>query len=166
LLLTDMIKDAVDVALEDYKNSQNNHPEAMAHDEKPVSGSRFFMLNTNKRNNEDDHRDMVTNGVAAAFYHPWKEEIAKIKEGSVVFLYENGVGIVGTGVAPSEVEKAEYQGQPGEAYRKKLIGYKRVKPLNAKEIRKVVGGNLVFLRTLVGVPTEYGQKILKNLKDA
>src|ERR1039458_7549645 len=145
LLLTEMIKDGVDAALEEYEKSQNN-PEPMANDEEPVSGLRFFILNTNKRHDVNSHQDMVTNGVAAAFCDPWKYQIERIKEGSVVFLYENGVGIVGTGVAPREVEKVEYDGVAEDAYRKKLIDYRKVKPLNAREIKKAVGGNLIFLR--------------------
>jgi hypothetical protein len=141
----------------------------MPNGEEPVR-LRFFILNTNKRHDEDSHRDMVTNGVAAAFCDPWKYQIERIKEGSVVFLYENGVGIVGTGVAPREVEKVEYHGVAEDAYRKKLIDYRRVKPLNAgeikREIKKVAGGNLVFLRTLFEVPVEYGQKIQESLQDA
>ena len=169
LLLTEMIKDGVDAALEEYEKSQNN-PEPMANDEEPVSGLRLFILNTNKRHDVDSHRDMVTNGIAAAFCDPWKYQIERITEGSVVFLYENGVGIVGTGVAPHELEKVEYGGVAEDAYRKKLINYRKVKPLNAreinKEIKKVGGGNLIFLRTLFEVPAEYGQKIQENLQDA
>jgi hypothetical protein len=165
LLLTEIIKDGVDGALEEYEKKENN-PEAMANNEEPVTGLRFFILNTNKRHDVDAHREMVTNGVAAAFCDPWKYQIDRIKEGSVVFLYENGVGIVGTGLASREVEKAEYAGVAEDAYRKKLIDYRRVKPLNAREIKKVAGGNLIFLRTLFEVPAEYGQKIQENLQDA
>ena len=75
-----------------------------------------------------------------------------------------------TGVAPREVEKVEYHGVAEDDYRKKLIDYRRVKPLNAgeikREIKKVAGGNLIFLRTLFEVPAEYGQKIQENLQDA
>jgi hypothetical protein len=168
-LLTQIIKEGVDDALELYEKKQNK-PEPMPNGEEPVSRLRFFILNTNKRHDVDSHRDMVTNGVAAAFCDPWKKQIERIKEGSVVFLYENGVGIVGTGVAPREVEKVEYHGVAEDAYRKKLIDYRRVKPLNAgeikREIKKVAGGNLIFLRTLFEVPAEYGQKIQENLQDA
>ena len=167
-LLTQMIKEGVDDALELYEKNRNK-PEPMPNGEEPVR-LRCFILNTNKRHDEDSHRDMVTNGVAAAFCDPWKYQIERIKEGSVVFLYENGVGIVGTGVAPREVEKVEYHGVAEDAYRKKLIDYRRVKPLNAgeikREIKKVAGGNLVFLRTLFEVPVEYGQKIQESLQDA
>lgn len=165
LLLTEMIKDGVDAALALYEEKQNTPPET-DHDDEPVSGSRFFILNTNKRHDIATHRDMVTNGIAAAFCDPWKFQIERIKEEDVVFLYENGVGIVGTGIAPREVEKAEYDGVAEDAYRKKLIDYRRVKPLNARDIKKVVGSNLVFLRTLFEVPAEFGKKIQENLQDA
>jgi hypothetical protein len=164
LLLTEMIKDGVDAALLEFDKSRNK-PEATANDEDPTSGTRFFILNTNKGNDVESHLDMVTNGVAAAFCDPWKYQIERLKEGSVVFLYENGTGIVGTGIAPGEVEKVEYHGVSEDAYRKKLVGYRRVKPLDAREIKKVVGGNLIFLRTLFKVPTEYGQRIQENLQD-
>jgi hypothetical protein len=168
-LLTRIITDGVNTALEEYNEEYKkelNSPEAMANDEEPVNGLRFFILNTNKRHDPNSHRDMVTNGVAAAFCDPWKYQIERIKEGSVVFLYENGVGIVGTGVAPREVEKMEYDGVAEDAYRKKLIDYRKVKPLNAREIKKAVGGNLIFLRTLFEVPAVYGQKIQENLQAA
>jgi hypothetical protein len=164
-LLTEMIKDKVDEALALYDEKQNT-PQAIDSDDEPVSGSRFFILNTNKRHDVATYRDMVANGVAAAFCHPWKLQIARIKEGDVVFLYENGVGIVGTGTAPCEVEKVEYHGVAEDAYRKKLIDYKRVKPLNARDIKKVVGSNLVFLRTLFEVPAEFGRKIQENMQEA
>src|SRR5713226_1824812 len=61
LLLTEMIKDGVDAALVEFDNRRNK-PEATVNDEEPVSGSRFFILNTNKRHDVDSHLDMVTNG--------------------------------------------------------------------------------------------------------
>jgi hypothetical protein len=164
-LLTEMIKDKVDEALALYDEKQNT-PQAIDDDAASVSGARFFILNTNKRHDVATHRDMVTNGVAAAFCDPWKFQIERIKEGDIVFLYENGVGIVGTGIAPREVEKAEYHGVTEDAYRKRLMDYRRVKPLNARSIKKVVGGNLIFLRTLFKVPAEFGNKILENLQEA
>jgi hypothetical protein len=47
-LLTEMIKDKVDEALALYDEKQNT-PQAIDNDAEPVSGSRFFILNTNKR---------------------------------------------------------------------------------------------------------------------
>jgi hypothetical protein len=165
-LLTEMIKDKVDEALALYEKEQNT-PQALESDDEPASGSRFFILNTNKRHDEASHRDMVTNGVAAAFCDPWKLQIKRIKEGDTVFLYENGVGIVGVGIAPAgEVEKVEYHGVAEDAYRKKLTNYRRVKPLSARDIKKVVGSNLIFLRTLFKVPVEFGERVQENMQDA
>jgi hypothetical protein len=117
-LLTEMIKDKVDEALALYEKEQNTPP-AIESDDEAVGGSRFFILNTNKRHDVASHRDMVTNGIAAAFCDPWKFQIERIKEGDTVFLYENGVGIVGVGIAPAgEAEKVEYDGVAEDAYRK------------------------------------------------
>jgi hypothetical protein len=164
-LLTDMIKDKVDETLVLFYNDLNT-PKAPESDDEPVGGSRFFILNTNKSNDEATHRDMVTNGVAAAFGDPWKFHIERIKEGDTVFLYENGVGIVGTGIAASEVEKVEYDSVAENAYQKKLTGYRRVNPLSARDIKKVVGSNLIFLQTLIKVPAEFGKKIQKRIQSA
>jgi hypothetical protein len=165
-LLTEMIKDKVDEALALYEKEQNTPP-AIESDDEAAGGSRFFILNTNKRHDVASHRDMVTNGIAAAFCDPWKFQIERIKEGDTVFLYENGVGIVGMGIAPAgEAEKVEYDGVDEDAYRKKLTDYKRVKPLNARDIKKAVGSNLIFLRTLFKVPAEFGKKIQENMKEA
>jgi len=164
-LLAEMIKDKVDEALALYDEKENT-PQPMDNEAESVNGSQFFILNTNKRHDPATHRDMVTNGVAAAFSDPWKFQIERIKEGDVVFLYENGVGIVGTGIAPREVEKVEYEGVAENAYRKKLTDYRRVKPLNARDIKKVIGGNLIFLQTLIKVPAEFGNRILENMQEA
>lgn len=51
-------------------------------------------------------------------------------------------------------------------HRKKLTDYKRVKPLNARDIKKAVGSNLIFLRTLFKVPSEFGKKIQENMEEA
>ena len=165
-LLAEMIKDKVDEALALYDEKENT-PQPMDNEAESVNGSQFFILNTNKRHDPATHRDMVTNGVAAAFSDPWKFQIERIKEGDTVFLYENGVGIVGMGIAPAgEAEKVEYDGVAEDAYRKKLTDYKRVKPLNARDIKKAVGSNLIFLRTLFKVSAEFGKKIQENMKEA
>jgi hypothetical protein len=164
-LLTEMIKDKVDEALAVYDKEQNI-PRPTYRDDEPVSGTRFFILNTNKRHDPATHRDMVTNGIAAAFCTPWKFQIERIEKGDTVFLYENGVGIVAMGIAPGEVEVVEYNGVAEDAYRQKLKDYKKVKPLNARDIKKAVGSNLIFLQTLIKVPAEFGKKIQENMQEA
>lgn len=129
------------------------------------NSTNYYILNTNKANDPKTHLNMLTNGIAAAFCDPWKFKIERIKKGDVVFLYESGRGIVATGIASGNIEKVEYDGKPEEAYQQKLDNYKKVKPLNATGIKKVIGTNIVFFNTMFKIPPELGSKILDHLEN-
>ena len=76
--------------------------EAQANEELELDGeesTQYFLLNTNKVNDIDDHKFMLEKQVAAAFEDGYKEKIAKFKKGDWVFLYESGQGIVAFGQA-------------------------------------------------------------------
>ena len=165
-LLTEIINEGVQNALDELLKAferEARNPDNETEEE--PNGARFFILNTNKANDPDTHHDMLNNGTAAAFLDPWKFKIERLKKGDVVFLYESGVGIVATGIASGNVEKLEYEGKPEEQYRQKLNKFRRVKPINARDIKKVVGENLIFLQTLFKIPAAYGNKISKHLED-
>ncbi|MNG05807.1 hypothetical protein D3C84_890190 [compost metagenome] len=130
--------------------------------ESQVAGG-FHMLNTNKANSDDDHEWMLTEGIAAAFYSPWKLNIDRIKKDEVVFLYENGKGIVAYGRGTGEVEISDHDGDKDECHYQKLQDFKLLeRPLTAAEIKKVLGRNVVFLRTMSGMPD--GQKVLDRIE--
>lgn len=126
--------------------------------------TRYFILNTNKSNDIDTHKNMLNSHVAAAFCKPWKYKIEKLKKGDVVFLYESGTGIVATGKASGAVEKVEYEGELENGYQQKLNDFKRAEPLSAKEIKHAIDSNLMFYTTLLKLPAEWGIKIEKQLK--
>jgi hypothetical protein len=122
----------------------------------------FHILNTNKRHSIDDHERMVTDGVAAAFYDPWKFHIDRIKKGDIVYLYENGVGIVSYGKGTGTVLKMDHNGDIDECYYQELTDYRVIeKPLSASEVKKILNRNVVFLKTMSGMPD--GQKILEKI---
>ncbi|MFT5622302.1 MAG: hypothetical protein ACI9FZ_000222 [Bacteroidia bacterium] len=119
----------------------------------------YYLLNTNKRNNAQDGKWMLDQKAAAAFYNPWKRHINSLKENDVVFLYENGVGIVAYGWATGETEVADYQGDSGETHFQKLLKFEILaEPLKAREIKKLLNYDLVFLKTMS--PVRDGEKIL------
>lgn len=125
----------------------------------------YFLLNTNKGNNMNDHKKMLKEGRAEAFCTPWKDHIKKIKEGDIVFLYGNGEGIVGYGVATGQVEdgyRYDDDKQDPSCYQI-LKDFKQLnKPLKASDIRKALDKKIPFLKTLITIKD--GDKLLKSIK--
>ncbi|HIF9451130.1 TPA: hypothetical protein ACX6SQ_003792, partial [Photobacterium damselae] len=134
--------------------------EAIVEDEVVDDGvSRFHVLNTNKKNDLNDHKEMLDKGIAAAFYDPWKFNIDRIQKNDTVFLYENGVGIVAYGKSTGETLIKDRYGDKDECHYQKLQDFVVLKtPVSASEIKKILDRNVVFLRTMSGMPD--GQKVL------
>jgi len=125
--------------------------------------SDFHLLNTNKGNNLADHKNMLNDGIASAFYDPWKFNINRIKENDIVFLYENGVGIIAYGKGTGKTLIKDHYGNKDEWHYQELKDFKILeKPISAKEIKKILDRNVVFLRTMSGMPD--GQKVLDLIK--
>lgn len=125
----------------------------------------YFLLNTNKGNNIDDHKRMLKEGRAEAFCDPWMNEIKKIKEGDVVFLYGNGEGIVGYGTATGEVKNGhryDDDKQDASCYQH-LKDFKSLGiPIKATDIRKILDRKIPFLKTLITIKD--GNKLLEAKK--
>lgn len=129
-----------------------------------VINSTFHVLNTNRRHDVSDHDQMLSNGIAAAFYDPWKHNIDRINKGDTVFLYENGVGIVAYGEGTGITLKKDRHGDKDECHYQELSNFKILDtPLSAAEIKTNLGRNVVFLRTMSGMPD--GQKILDKISN-
>jgi len=137
--------------------------EAEAELAEPMVGN-FHVLNTNKGNRVEDHEMMLAEGVAAAFYSPWKKNINRIKANDVVFLYENGKGIVAFGLGTGVTQMTDHEGAKDECHFQKLQDFTILKqPLSASDIKKILGRNVVFLKTMSGMPD--GQKVLDIVKN-
>lgn len=122
----------------------------------------FYILNTNKRHSVDDHERMLKDGIAAAFYSWRKKNINRINESDTVYLYENGKGIVGYGKGTGKTLIRDHNEDKDECYYQILSGFKTLeRPFSASEIKKTLNRNVVFLRTMTGVPD--GQKILDKI---
>ena len=129
----------------------------------------YFILNTNIGNTQEDHDDMLSNGKAAAYFDPWKFKIERLAKGDVVFLYQNGVGIVAFGEADAKLVKGPYHGDSGaqdEEYSRKLNNFQRVStPLTAARIKQITGVNYVFRSTMFGLDADSGKKIRQYLSE-
>jgi hypothetical protein len=129
----------------------------------------YFILNTNIRNDPADHADMLTNRKAAAYFSPWKEKIARLGKGDLVFLYQSGVGVVVFGETDGQLRKACYHSNPEhpkEEYYRKQNDFRTVDPLlTAADIKKITGTNYVFMSTLFGLDEDSGKKIRRYIDD-
>lgn len=129
----------------------------------------YYILNTNIRNSQEDHEDMLRDAKAAAYFDPWKFKIQRLARGDVIFLYQSGAGIVALGEADGRLQRAAYHGNPehaDEEYFMKLQRFQRVSPpLTAAEIKKLTGVNHVFMSTMFGLDAESGKAIRKFLHD-
>lgn len=124
--------------------------------------ANFHVLNTNRRHNEDDQEYMLNFGIAAAFYEPWKYNIERIKKGDIVFLYENGVGIVAYGKGSGVTKKKDRHEDKDECHYQELDEFVILdNPLSAARIKEILNRNVVFLRTMAGMPD--GQKVLDEI---
>ena len=127
--------------------------------------SKYHILNTNKKNNASDGEMMLDKKIAAAFYDPWKNNISRIQKGDVVFLYENGKGMVAYGYGTGNTLKKDYCGGKDECYYQKLDNFVILKtPLSAREIKKILNRNVVFLRTMAAIPD--GKKVLDRISSS
>ena len=121
--------------------------------------TRYFLLNTNKVNDIDDHDFILKNQVAAAFEDGYKEKIAKFKKGDWVFLYESGQGIIAFGQASGRLEKAPHYGREDKTYYQRLEGFTRLsKAIKASEIKRILNRSFPFAQTLAQITD--GEKLL------
>ena len=129
----------------------------------------YYILNTNYKNDEDDHNDMLNQTKAAAYFDPWKYKIERLSKGDVIFLYQSGVGIVAIGEADGKLNKAAYHGDPTKAdeeYFMRLLRFQRVTPpMTAREIKNITGVNHVFMGTMFGLDDEAGKALRKTMAD-
>ncbi|REJ10368.1 EVE domain-containing protein [Halobacillus trueperi] len=125
-----------------------------------------FILNTNYKRNPDSHQDMMKQGKAAAYYHPWKNKIQRIQKGDKVFLYQSGKGIVAMGIGTGVVNKEEYHGKTNEEYNMNLEDFTILKkPMAAKKMKEITDSNFMFNQTLFSVDKEKSDLIWKHIKE-
>ena len=154
-LLT-MLEDGVDSALALLNPKQ---PEAT-----PSSQDNdFHILNTNRAHSDEDQEMMLAEGIAAAFYDPWFKNINRIKRGDWIFLYQNGKGIIAYGQGTGQTLERDHEGNSNACRYQKLTGFTVLKnPMTAQEVKALLDRNVVFLRTMVGVPD--GIKLLDSIR--
>jgi len=102
-----------------HTKDTEHHDQSNANDagpEVPVEGGPgIYIVNTNSRHYPDAWRDMLSASKASAYYDR-KHSVAKIPEGSVVYLFQTGVGIIAKGRTTSVCQKIAYENDPDEEF--------------------------------------------------
>lgn len=126
----------------------------------------YFILNTNIRNSTQDHKSMLKDKIAAAYFAPPKHKIENLSKGDVVFLYQSGVGIVAVGKASGKLKIRNYHNDPknvDEEYYMKLNQFHLLKtPISASDIKVITGVNHRFMSTIFGIDSENGNSLYKE----
>jgi predicted transcriptional regulator len=123
----------------------------------------YHLFNTNKGNDSRDGIRMMKYEIVSAFYGNWKKEIDTIKKDDIVFLYENGVGIIAYGKATGDTIVTDRNGDKDEMHYQKLNDFIKLdKPLKASLIKKILNREIVFMRTHTYL--DDGKLILNSIK--
>jgi HKD family nuclease len=123
----------------------------------------FHVVNTNIKNDMEDHHHMLDKHEACAFNTPWKYEIQKIKRRDLVFLYQSyGSGIIAFGQATGKLEKRDHCGDKLDAYCAPLIEFRKLMPtITPTEIRGLDNSGKVLRRAVEHIPRALGHKLYK-----
>jgi len=153
-MFTELIKESLEIA----HNALNI--DAISDETLNNKEVNYHLFNTNKGNDSADGIRMVKEEIVSAFYTPWKLEINKIHKEDIVFLYENGVGIIAYGKASGETIVTDKNGDIDEMHYQKLNDFIILdKAIKASEIKKIVNTELVFMRTRINL---YDGKLILN----
>jgi len=125
----------------------------------------IYVVNTNASYMPDIWQDMVANSKAAAYYDR-KYAISGIPNGSVVYLYHTGIGIIAKGKAKGGCRKVDFNGDKEEEFNiplnfdwvlKEKSSWN--KAVSAGEINKKLNRGYRFRQTAFSISQELAQAI-------
>ena len=125
-----------------------------------IVDQKYFILNTNTKDGEQDERDMLTEQKAAAYDSPWIHKIEKLQKGHYIFLYSTGKGIIAKGIATGKLLKKDHDYRNEEEYYMKLNDFEILEePISPSEIKRIANVNYRFMQTMFSIDEETGKKL-------
>lgn len=120
-----------------------------------------YVLNTNYRNDEKSHEEMMCREIAAAYVSGWKEKIDKLQENDKVFLYKSGCGIVAMGEVDGKRQVEPWGNIQDDKYFVKLKNFVNIEknPIVAAEMKELKGGNFPFRTTMYSIDDDTCEKL-------
>jgi hypothetical protein len=127
----------------------------------------FHLVNTNETHRPKAKDLMLAEHCVAAQYEP-KTKIDTIGRGDVVFVFQNGVGIIAVGIADGKVLVSDYEGDRNEQHLMRLHDFREVDPPipagTISEVCKSVAGiGVFFARTVNRLRPDAGKALYSML---
>lgn len=120
-----------------------------------------YVVNTNSKTDPKYTEDMIKEKKAAAYWPGWREKIAKLQKGDIVFLYKSGTGIVAYGKADGKLNKCECDGYEDYEYNMHLDDFVVLKdPISAAEMKEITDCGYNFRQTLFSISQSSADKII------
>ena len=137
-------------------------------DNLPSNQTSYYLLNTNTQEGMRDQHNMLTQSCASAFFDPAKRNIDRLKEGDRVFLYQNRVGIIATGIASGTTIISDYIHEtdgnvyPNETHCQKLDSFLKDFQITLKSCKEITKTNLPILRAMSRISEGQGKALLQE----
>ena len=120
-----------------------------------------YICNTDKKSSPKHHQAMLDEHKAAAYGAGYDQQIAKIQKKDIVFLYENGVGLVAFGYASGVVNSVPDE----EEYSTPLNLFTFLNPpISAAKMKEITGHDFFFPKTVFSISDEDAQKLIDSMK--
>lgn len=132
---------------------------------------RYFMVNTNRKADPNGHDEetMLNEQIVALYFDGYKENIEKLSDGDVVFLYSNALGIIAYGEVAGKTCIRNYKGMTkfkGQEYFRHLKPFVILEqPISAKEIKAIVGQRQSYLHAFFEMNEKFAAPLSAHLSN-
>ena len=120
-----------------------------------------YICNTDKKSSPKHHQAMLDEHKAAAYGTGYDWTIKQIQKKDIVFLYENGVGLVAFGYASGDMQSVPEDVE----YSMPLNLFTFLNPpISASKMKELTGHDFFFRQTVIPIPESDAQKLIDSMK--
>ena len=130
---------------------------------------RYYIVNTNSRFTQNFNLETFLNEEKVAIQGDIKNRIKTFKKGDIIFLYQNGDGIVARGeIKDNQFYKKDWNGVKEDEYYMELSDFKKLTSKNyltKKMLDEICKRNFVLTPTIIYLSENEGKDIDDSIKN-
>ncbi|MBF1276554.1 MAG: hypothetical protein HXM95_05745, partial [Parvimonas micra] len=130
---------------------------------------RYYIVNTNSRFTQNFNLATFLNEEKVAIQGDIKNRIKTFKKGDIIFLYQNGDGIVARGeIKDNQFYKKDWNGVKEDEYYMELSDFKKLTSKNyltKKMLDEICKRNFVLTPTIIYLSENEGKDIDDSIKN-